>query len=175
MAKVSFSKLKCKVNEEVKTITFADETIEVKQYLPIQEKLALIGRVVEFAHDADFNYSNPVKADVFRDLEMLFAYTNINFTEKQKEDIPKLYDTVLSSGLLDAVLEAIPDNEINSVMVGVYRSIDSIYTYQNSILGLLDNITNKYENMQFDTEKITEALQNPENLAMVKSILDNFS
>ena len=174
MAKVSFSKLKCKVNEENKTITFADETIEVKQYLPIQEKLALIGRVVELAHDADFNYSNPVKADVFRDLEMLFAYSNISFTDKQKEDIPKLYDMVWSSGLLTAVLEAIPEEERGAVECGIYRSIDSIYTYQNSILGILDNISNKYENMQFDTEKITEALQNPENLAMVKSILDNF-
>ena len=174
MAKVSFSKLKCKVNEEIKAVIFADEAIEVKQYLPIQEKLALIGRVVELAHDADFNYSNPIKADVFRDLEMLFAYSNISFTEKQKEDIPKLYDMVLSSGLLTTVLEAIPEAERAIVEGGIWRSIHSIYTYQNSILGILDNISTKYENMQFDTEKITEALQNPENLAMVKSILDNF-
>lgn len=174
MAKVSFSKLKCKVNEEIKTVTFADETIEVKQYLPIQEKLELIGRVVELAHDADFNYSNPVKADVFRDLEMLFTYSNISFTEKQKEDIPKLYDMVWSSGLLTTVLEVIPETERAIVEGGIWRSIDSIYTYQNSILGVLDNISTKYENMQFDTEKIIEALQNPENLAMVKSILDNF-
>ena len=30
MAKIPFSKLKCKINEEIKTISFNDETIEVK-------------------------------------------------------------------------------------------------------------------------------------------------
>ena len=66
MAKVPFSKLKCKINEEIKQVKLNDEiTIEVKQYLPIQEKLALIGRVIELAHMQDENYSNPVKAAVF--------------------------------------------------------------------------------------------------------------
>jgi hypothetical protein len=30
MAKVAFSKLKCKINDEIKVIDFADEKIEVK-------------------------------------------------------------------------------------------------------------------------------------------------
>ena len=38
MAKVPFSKLKCKINEEIKQVKLNNEiTIEVKQYLPIQE------------------------------------------------------------------------------------------------------------------------------------------
>jgi hypothetical protein len=111
MAKVPFTKLKCRVNDNEIPVQMGEETIAVKQYLPIQEKLGLIGRVVMFAHEQDYNYSNPVKIGVYRDLEIVFTYTNISFTDKQKEDLPKLYDTLLSSGLLDIVLAAIPDEE----------------------------------------------------------------
>ena len=41
MAKVAYSKLKLKTKDDVKLIQLNDEiTIEVKQYLPIQDKLA---------------------------------------------------------------------------------------------------------------------------------------
>ena len=113
MAKVSFTKLKCKVETSITHIEWEGETIEVKQYLPIQEKLALIGRVIMQAHEQDENYSNPVKVDVFRGLEMIFAYTNISFTDKQKEDLPKLYD------MIDAVIE----NHSMRVQTGVLNEI----------------------------------------------------
>ena len=175
MAKVPFTKLKLKVEDSIKELQLNDEiTIEVKQYLPIQEKLRLIGDVVMQAHEQDANYSNPVKAEVFRDLGVVFAYTNLSFTEKQKEDLPKLYDMLMSSGVLVKIIETIPEEEYGKICMGVWQSIDSIYKYQNSVLGVLDNISTKYENLQFDAEQIQEVLENPENLAMVKSILDNF-
>ena len=176
MAKVPYSKLKCKTNEEIKTISFNDETIEVKQYLPIQEKLSLLGRVIELAHDQDYNYSNPVKADALKDLETLFAYTNITFTDKQKEDTAKLYDQVYSSGLLSAVIDAIPIEEINDIGVGVYDSIESVYKYQNSILGILDSIKADYGDININIDKMIEAFKDsPENLGTLREVLDNFA
>ena len=172
MAKVTFSKLKCKVNEEIKTISFNDETIEVRQYLPVQEKLALIGRVVEFAHDADRNFSNPVKANIFTELEIVFAYTNLTFTDKQKEDIPKLYDMIASSGLLKEILDVIPSEELNIVWSGVYQSVEAIYKYQNSVLGVLDTINTDYSNMNIDIQKIADALKgDSNNLDTLKEVL----
>lgn len=176
MAKVPYSKLKCKTNEEIKTISFNDETIEVKQYLPIQEKLSLIGRVIELAHDQDYNYSNPVKADVLKDLEILFAYTNITFTDKQKEDTAKLYDQVYSSGLLNAVIDAIPIEEVNDIGVGIYDSVESVYKYQNSVLGILDTIKADYGDMNINIDKLIKAFKDsPENLGTLREVLDNFA
>ena len=172
MAKVTFSKLKCKVNEEIKTISFNDETIEVRQYLPAQDKLALIGRVVEFAHDADRNFSNPVKANIFTELEIVFAYTNLTFTDKQKEDIPKLYDMIASSGLLKEIFDVIPCRELDNIWSGVYQSIEAVYKYQNSVLGILDTINTDYSNMNIDIQKIAEALKgDSNNLETLKEIL----
>ena len=42
MAKVSFTKLGLKKNEEVGILHINEQDIEVKQYLPINEKLELI-------------------------------------------------------------------------------------------------------------------------------------
>ena len=38
MAKVSFTKLGLKTNQEVKTIEWNEQIIEIKQYLPIEKK-----------------------------------------------------------------------------------------------------------------------------------------
>jgi hypothetical protein len=51
MAKINFSKLKCKINDSIKQIEFAGEVIEVKQYLPVQEKLKLVSEVIMSSHD----------------------------------------------------------------------------------------------------------------------------
>lgn len=172
MAKVPFTKLKCKINEEVKQVKLNDEiTIEVKQYLPIQEKLALIGRVIELAHMQDENYSNPVKAAVFRDLEMVECYTNISFTEKQKEDPSKLYDLLYSTSTMKIILDNIPEDEYNKIIVGVTESIEAVYKYQNSIFGILDNLKQDYSDMELDINQLSSQLTNDENLDLVKDIL----
>ena len=171
MAKVPFTKLKCKINIDEVPVQIGEETIAVKQYLPIQEKLALIGRVVELAHMQDENYSNPVKASVFRDLEVFEAYTNITFTDKQKEDPSKLYDILYSSNVLSTVLETIPQEEYASITNGVKDTIEAVYKYQNSVLGILDTIKTDYSNLDLDITKLSSKLTGDENLDMVKNIL----
>ena len=171
MAKVPFTKLKCKINTDEVPVQIGEETIAVKQYLPIQEKLELIGKVVMQAHEQDENYSNPVKAGVYRDLEVIFAYTNISFTDKQKEDLPKLYDMLYSSGIISEVLKNIPENEYTEIVLGVKDSIEAIYKYQNSALGILDTIKADYSNLEYDANAIKENLGNPDNLSLLKDVL----
>lgn len=171
MARVSFSKLKAKPVEEVKIIAINDVEIEVRQYLPIQEKLALIGKVIELAHEQDYNYANPVKEDVFLALEMVFAYTNLSFTDKQKEDLPKLYDTILSSGILDEILKAIPMKELGYLRSGLDCTSKSLYKYQNSVLGLMDTISKDYSDLNFDLDELKKKIADPEQLSLVKDVL----
>jgi hypothetical protein len=111
------------------------------------------------AHEEDANYSNPVKASVFTDLEIVFAYTNISFTEKQKEDIPKLYDMICSSGLLIDIMNAIPEEEKECLFNGVNTSIEAIYKYQNSVLGIVDALKNSANEINIKAEEIEELKQ----------------
>lgn len=170
MAKVSLAKLGLKVNQDIKTIEFNEQTIEVKQYLPINDKLELISNVINASHDEN-NFSNPVKVSVFTILEIMYAYTNINFTEKQKEDPTKLYDMLISSGLICEVIRAIPDDEYHEILCGVSDSIDAIYSYKNSVMGILETITTDYTNMNFDATNIYNKLADPENMDLIKQVL----
>ena len=175
MARIPFTKLKCKINIDEIPVQIGEETIMVKQYLPIQEKLELIGNVVMAAHEQDENYSNPVKASVYRDLETIFAYTNISFTDKQKEDLPKLYDMLYSSGVITEVLKNIPEDEYMEIVFGVRDSIEAIYKYQNSVLGILDTIKTDYSNMKLDIDSLKKDITDPETLEFLKKLLTNYS
>ena len=170
MAKVSLTKLGLKVNQDVKNIEFNEQIIEVKQYLPINEKLELISSVINSAADEN-NFSNPVKENVFLTLEILYHYTNINFTDKQKEDPVKLYDLVVSSGLVDKVTDLIPEEELDEVINGVAQSVKAIYTYKNSVLGILESISQDYSALNLDATEIQQKLADPDNMALLKQVL----
>jgi len=168
--KPTFAKLKLQKNVEVKTIVFNDFEIEVKQYLPVNDKLALISRVLNQASDEN-NYSNPVKEDIFGTLEIIFAYTNIGFTEKQKEDPCNLYDTMVSCGLADMIIGAIPPAEYRAIVDGINTCGNAIYTYRNSVMGILDIVSSDYSNLSLDAENIHGLLKDPENMTLLKDIL----
>lgn len=170
MAKVSLTKLGLKVNQNVKNIEFNEQIIEVKQYLPINEKLELISSVINSAADEN-NFSNPVKENVFLTLEILYHYTNINFTDKQKEDPVKLYDLVVSSGLVNKITDLIPEEELDEVINGVAQSVKAIYAYRNSVLGILESISQDYSALNLDATEIQQKLADPDNMALLKQVL----
>lgn len=170
MAKIGFTKLSLKRKNEVKTITINNNQIEIKQYLPVNDKLDLIARVINGAHDQN-NFPNPIKIEVIGTLEMIMAYTNISFTEKQKEDIPKLYDLLEENGIIKDIISQIPEDEYNFIIDGINKTVDAVYTYNNSILGILESVSQDYSNLDFDIQKLQNDIANPENLKLVKEVL----
>lgn len=170
MAKLTFSKLALKKQDEIKIVKYNEHEIEVKQYLPVNDKLNLIARVIMGAHDEN-NFPNPIKIKVIRSIEIIMAYTNITFTDKQKEDIAKLFDLMEENGLLDIIISAIPKAEYDFIIDGINKTVDAIYTYQNSVLGILESISQDYSNLDLDIEKLQDKISNPENLALLKDII----
>ena len=170
MAKVSFTKLGLKKKEEIKNITINDQVIEVKQYLPISDKINIITNVIENSAD-DNNFANPVKVEVFANLEIMYAYTNISFTDKQKEDPTKLYDLLEENGVIAEVIAAIPENEYALLLGWIDETIEAFYTYRNSVMGIMDQISADYSNLSLDATAIQQKLADPQNLELLKSVM----
>ena len=170
MAKVSFTKLGLKKKEEIKNITINDQVIEVKQYLPISDKINIITNVIENSAD-DNNFANPVKVEVFANLEIMYAYTNISFTDKQKGDPTKLYDLLEENGIIAEVLAAIPENEYALLLGWIDETIEAFYTYRNSVMGIMEQISADYSNLSLDATEIQQKLADPQNLELLKSIM----
>lgn len=159
MAKLAFSKLGLKVNNQVININYNEQIIEVKQYISVNDKLKLISDIINNTVD-EHSFCNPVKVKVYLLIGIIENYTNISFTEKQKEDIVKLYDLIQSNGLFDKILEAIPDEELNDLLNSTWDSVDAIYTYRNSVMGILDNVSADYDNVNVDVNKTIEQIKN---------------
>ena len=170
MAKVSFTKLGLKKKEEIKNITINDQVIEVKQYLPISDKINIITHVIENSAD-DHNFATPVKVEVFANLELMYAYTNISSTDKQKEDPTKLYDLLEENGVIAEVIAAIPENEYALLLGWIDEPIEAFYTYRNSVMGIMEQISADYSNLSLDATAIQQKLADPQNLELLKSIM----
>ena len=174
MAKIAFSKLgltKDKL-DEFQTVEFNDQTVEVKQYLPIAEKAELISRVLNNSVDDDAGYYNNLKLDMWLALEIVYAYSNINFTEKQKSDPMKLYDLLSSNKLLNLIIGLVPESEFYYLTKVTHELATAIYTYRNSALGILDSIGRDYSNLNLDATEIQKKLADPENLTLLKNVIE---
>ena len=171
MAKLAFSKLALKLQEEVKTLECGEQIIEIKQYLPLDKKLEMIGDIVNKCWDPEANFYNPCQYEVLINFEMIKAYTNIAFTEKQKEDFSKTYDLLDSNNLITEILDIIPADDYYFIKRGVVDTIKAIYEYDHSAYGILDNIKNNYNNLDLDASEIQQKLADPENMDLLKSVL----
>lgn len=157
MAKVTFASLKLKIKDEVKKVTIADKEIEVKQYLPASDKYDLI--MISLQEAKENGIYNDFKIDVLLHLNMVFMYTNLSFTDKQREDLFNLYDILESNDVINTVIQAIPQEEIQTVYNCVNKIMRDSMIYENSAAGVVNTV-------------IT---QMPVNAAAAAEIVDNFN
>ena len=169
--KITFTKLALKKQDKSAIIDIGDAKIEVKQYLPIEDKIKIVESVLKNSAD-DNNFANPIKVEVYFNLEIIYNYTNITFTEKQKENPTKLYDLLEENGIFEAVIAAIPEREYSNLLSWTEEVIDAFYKYRNSAMGIMEQISLDYANTEFDATQIQEKIANPENLALLKNIVE---
>ena len=112
MAKVSFNKLGLTKNNNINIIEFNGQKIEIKQYLPINDKANLASNVLNYTiGNGTTRFINPLQVEVYTLLQIIEKYTNITFTDKQREDPAKLYDLIVSSKLWELVFEKIDKDD----------------------------------------------------------------
>lgn len=152
-------------------ITVNEQEIEVAQYMPIQDKLAMIERILNFTID-NTGFLNPVRLEVFTVLEIISTYTNINITDKMMENAPKTYDSLMINGVIDAIIEAIPEDEYNAVFDAIEDCAEHTVGYLNSFVGMMKTITEDYGATKMDIESLSNVLDDPDKIGLVKDILE---
>jgi hypothetical protein len=166
MAKVSYTNLKLKVDQRVETFDFNGQTIEVKQYLPIEDKYDLVMIALQKAEEEGIY--NPIKIQFYFDLYIVYMYSNISFTDKQKENEFKLYDTLASNGIIASIFELIPDDEYNELMTYIKELIQVKTTFNNSAAGLANQFLVK---MPEYAEQMSE-IMNSFNINDYKEVIE---
>ena len=156
MSKVTYASLKLKTKEDIKTFDFNGNVIEVKQYLPIDEKYDLISIALQKAKE-DAIY-NELKLDMYFNLYLVYLYTNLTFTDKQKEDEAKLYDALQSNGFIDKMMEVFNDDEYNDLINYIETQKELEMTYSTTAAGIIYNLIKEL----------------PEQADHLKEIIDGF-
>lgn len=175
MAKVPFSKLQACIDGQVSQISYKDKNdkeiyYEVKHYLPFKDKLEMITKIVNQSVD-DNGFYNPMRVKLYTVLEVVYAYTNLSFTEKQKEDPFKLYDLLVSTGIFVDVLKEISEHDWVDIQDNIKTTIENIYKYRNSVMGILEAVSADYSDLNLNADALTDKVLNPESLATLKELI----
>lgn len=157
MAKVSYANLKLKVDNSIKTFDFNGNQIEVLQYLPVEDKYDLIMITLQKAKENGIY--NDLKLDMYFALHIVYMYTNLSFTDKQKENEPKIYDTLKSNGFFDKLLPIIPESEYDDLISSMKQIMQDELEYNTTAAAIIKNLISDL----------------PTNAAAAAQIVDNFN
>ena len=137
--KASYANMKLKVNTDVNTFDFCGQTIQVLKYLPAQDKYDLL--MITLQKSLEEGMYNEFKLNLYFELNLVYMYTNISFTEKQRENEFKLYDTLKSNGFFDLFFNALDENEynelfaqLNAIKVMSTKNRLNIVTFLNKVI-----------------------------------------
>lgn len=104
MATINYSDLELKKNTEVDSFDWNGKTIEIKKFLSVSDEYDIVMITLQKAFENGIY--NPIKIDMYFHLNLIYIFTNIIFTEEQKQDEEKLFDEITSSGFLNKFLES---------------------------------------------------------------------
>lgn len=164
MSKIAYSTLKLKTDDSVNTFEFQGKTIEVLKYLNIEDKYDLVMITLQKAFENGIY--NAMKVDVFFHLHLVYMYTNLSFTDKQKENELKLYDTLKSNGFIDLLLETIEESEYNFLYECINEIISDSLNYRNTAGAVIQSLINDLPKNAEAAAKIVDSF-NPEKYKQV--------
>lgn len=114
-------------------ITFKDKEIKVLKYLPSIEKYNLLNTTLLQSID-DTVIINEYKLDMFFNINLAIAYTNIVFSkEEQDMELSDLYDKFKTSGLLDMIIDAISDDEYATLYSSLVSNKEEYVSERKSV------------------------------------------
>lgn len=173
MSKVTFAKLGLKAKKEVTEVKVNDAiNLEVRNYLPIDEKAALIQFVINHSLDDMTGCFSPVRVEVWFSIGVCKWYANISFTEKQLTEVGKTYDLLEENNIIKMIFSGIPEGEITFMQELVTETIDDVARYNTSAAGIIRSMTSDAGNLNTELNGILEQIKNAEGLENLSAIKD---
>ena len=136
--KVSYANMKLKTNTSVKTFEFGGQKVDVLQYLPAQDKYDLL--MITLQKSLEDNIYNEFKLNLYFELHLVYMYTNISFTEKQREDEFKLYDTLKSNGFYEKFFQVINEDEYNELFEQLNAIKNASFKNRRSVAAIISGL-----------------------------------
>ena len=87
------------------------------------------------------------------------------------DNFDKLTDeeNIYLSSIIDQLINK--QVELDELMSGIKDSVEAIYKYKNSAMGIMEAISTDYSNLDFNASEIQSKLADPENMNFLKDVL----
>ena len=132
-------------------------SIEILQYLPVKDKIDLIQTALQKAEENGIY--NEIKLDVFFHLNIVYLYTNIEFTDEDREDEFELYDILENEDIINQVVSHMAESEYTNLLNYMTLIKKDSLEYKNTAAAVIRNV-------------ITDL---PASAAAAKEIVDSFN
>ena len=140
---------------ETQSFTINHNTINVKKYLSTSEKFDLITVTLQKSKIEDVY--NELLLDMYFHLNIIYLYTDIDFTLEDRENEFELYDILETNGIIDKVVSII-GTEYEDLKTILEQTKQNNLNYQNTAAAVI--------------RKFIDDL--PANAAAAKEIVDSF-
>lgn len=158
--------------DKLAQFNIGDKTIQVRQYLPIDEKADLIKYVVDWALDNSTGCFSPIRLDVFFSLALCRWYAGIACHFDQNVSFSQMYDILEQNGILDQVVAKIPDDEYDMLYNLMMETVKDIARYNNSAAGIIQSMSANAAGLDTQVTEILEKIKNGEGLETLSAIKD---
>ena len=156
MAILNYKDLNLVKLNSFKTFDWKGKKIEILNYLPIEEKYDIV--MITLQKSFEEGIYNPIKLDMYYHLNLVYAFTNLVFTDEDRQDEAKLYDELVSSGFMEEFLKNIDSQVYTEMQEDIENIAELNMEYNNSTASIV--------------KKFVDDL--PANAEAAQKIVDNF-
>lgn len=166
-----FADLNLSKNTETTEILINDIPVHVKHTIPISDKIDLIQ--VALQKSEENGVFNEVKKDIYFHLNLIYLYTDIEFSDEDKADEMELYDKLDQNGVIEKVIKTLITTEAKQIGKYSYLDEEGEYVELRDYFNECADSLNEYRNTAAAViNRIITDL--PANAAAAKEIVDSF-
>ena len=160
-------------DEYIYELNFNGTTIEILQYLPIVDKLLIVEKVIAGCiipdEETQIKKLNRGYQEMIFNYLIIKHYTNLNINN----DYTEVYDLFKKSGLLDLIIQNIPDDEIDMLYFlvdeAITNELDAI-EQENNFVNVAKSLMKQFSEMDF--EGMTKQLEELKGSELLKGLMD---
>ena len=156
MAIINYKDLNLTNKNVIKTFKWGDKDVEILGYLPVEDIYDVV--MITLQKSFENGYYNPIKMDMFFHLNLIYAYTNIVFSDEDRADEAGLFDKLVSSGFMEEFLKNFDEKIYSDLADHIETIAQADIEYRKSFSSVVS--------------KFIEEL--PENAEKMKEIVDTF-
>lgn len=127
-----------KYKKTFKTINWREKEIKVLTYISIKDKIDLVDIAIQ---KATINgMIHPFLLKQYYELNIVYLYTDIVFSQEDRADEDKLYDELYTSGLLNEIIKNMNAKEIQLLSSMLSDTCMAMKEYYKSVAGFVEAI-----------------------------------